>query len=77
LDRSDITSGKTAYNNFSKVTGTDTPPAVVPRLRVVIQEKPVYIEVPTKVEKLSLRINEVLLKEKIDRNTRVKKALEA
>jgi hypothetical protein len=44
---------------------------------VVVQEKPVYVEVPTRVEKLSLRLNEVLLKEKIDRNARIKKALEA
>jgi hypothetical protein len=70
----DIASGKTAYNNFSNITGTYTPPTVVPRVRVVVQEKPVYIEVPTRVEKLSLRLNEVLLKEKIDRNARIKKA---
>jgi hypothetical protein len=45
-------------------------------VRVVVQEKPVYVEVPTRVEKLSLQLNEVLLKQKIDRNERVKKALE-
>jgi hypothetical protein len=65
-------------NSANKLTGTYTPPEVVPKTRVVFQEKPVYVEVPvpTEVEKLSLRLNKVLLEEKADRRIRINKALE-